>query len=105
MTFTYVDNLQIGDPILVSEHGSFLRFGWFAGYGRNTIQYFTTGSVVWAKKAEDEGRKFKPSKAFVQITHKYRIAKIQEPVFNDQEDKDYYEEAKQILIEKGLIKQ
>jgi len=106
MNFTYVDKLEIGDPILVAESGSFLNFGWFAGYGQNTIQYYLPWAIVAADKVQKThpDKKIKIYKAYVQKTNRFRVAKIQEPVFSNAEDRERYEKARQILIDRGMIK-
>lgn len=106
MQFTYVDKLEIGDPILVAESGSFLSFGWFVGYGRNTVQFITPRAVVYNDECQkkDPRKPIKIWKSYVQQTHRFRVAKIQEPVFSDLEEKETYEKAKRILIDKGMIK-
>lgn len=106
MNFTYVDKLEVGDPIIVAESGSYLNFGWFAGHGQNTIQYYLPWAVVAANKAQREypDKKIKIYKSYVQKTNKHRVAKIQEPVFSEKEDRERYEKAKEILIERGIIK-
>lgn len=106
MNFTYVDKLEIGDPIIVAESGSFLNFGWFAGYGQNTVQYYLPWAVIAADKTQRENpqKKIRMYKAYVQKTNRHRVAKIQEPVFFEQDDRERYEEARRILIDRGIIK-
>lgn len=103
MQFKYVDNLKQGDTILVSN-GNYLDLGFFAGYGRNTVQYYTPRGVAYREELIKTGKKPKLFKSYVQMTSKFRLAKINDPIFSDQEDGIEYEKAKQILIGEGIIK-
>lgn len=104
MQFKYVDNLKQGDTILVSN-GNYLDLGFFVGYGRNTVQYYTPNSIAYREELiKKEGKQLRPYKSYVQMTSKFRIAKINDPIFSDQEDGIEYEKAKQILIGEGIIK-
>ena len=102
----YIEKLNVGDTIVVAEGSSFLRIGFFAGYGRGTFQFYTPSSVVWYDKQEKQGNKPRFWKSYVQSTHKYRVMKIDDKglEFEAQEHEQEYWTAKQVLINKGIIK-
>lgn len=102
----YVKNLQIGDTIAVAESGNFFSVGFFAGEGRGTIQYYTPRMVLYVAEQEAKGRKVTMMKSYVQQTNQWRMIKLH-PDFvehSDKDNEDSYQEARQILINKGIIK-
>lgn len=103
MEYIYVDELNVGDTLFISGQ-NMLEIGFFAGKGRGTIQYYTPGGVIYVKKKEQSGVKVKFWKSYVSETSKWRIAKIKTPIFKDKIEEQRYEEAKNYLIQKGIIK-
>lgn len=103
MTYIYVDELNIGDTIFVSGQNN-LQLGFFAGKGKGTIQFYRIWAVLKAKEREKAGGNPKMYKDYVGETNQWRIAKVKDPIFRDKEEQHKYEEAKQYLIEKGIIK-
>lgn len=107
MGYKYADNLEIGDTIVISE-GNYLNMGFFAGRGRNTIQYYTPSCVVavW-EKAQQKNEKFKIKdcwKGYIKDS-KWRIAKVNTPLFGAPEHEEDYKKATEILKEIKFIKQ
>jgi hypothetical protein len=110
----YGGQLQIGDFIAISYASGF-TFGWYCGYGKNTLQFFEYNWPVishdhyirakndeaysYHKKANsEEFSKNWINKSYV-MQWNFRVMKIENPesVFTDQKDLDKYNEAKQIL--------
>jgi hypothetical protein len=79
--------LEIGDPILVS-YGSGMTFALFAGYGRGTIQYYTTYGIIYnAEAAIRKGNKPKFYKAYIHGENtEYRVAKVTPDILFNEED-------------------
>jgi hypothetical protein len=124
----YGGQIVPGDFIAVSD-GNHLSFGWYAGNGRGTLQYYpmqgpnrvykeyrawsTLNDVEkaknkWLTKRYEKGFTMKCLwKSFINSVHSTRVMKITniEDIFTDQEDRIMYEESKQALITLKFIKQ
>lgn len=124
----YGGQIVPGDFIVVSD-GNHLSFGWYAGNGRGTLQYYPMRgpqSVYndyksWLRYSEEEKKKNRWTtkryekgftmkciwKSFVNAVHSTRVMKITniEDIFTDPEDRKTYEESKQALITLKFIKQ
>jgi hypothetical protein len=97
--------LVIGDPILIS-YGSGLSFGLFAGYGRGTIQYYTTSGIIYQDEAaRRKGTKPKFYKAYIHGENtEYRVAKVTPDILFNEQDAINYEQAVIILKLENIIK-
>ena len=97
--------LEIGDPILVS-YGSGMTFALFAGYGRGTIQYYTTYGIIYnAEAAIRKGNKPKFYKAYIHGENtEYRVAKVTPDILFNEEDAMNYEKAIEILKQENIIR-
>lgn len=120
--------LEIGDLIAVSN-GNYMSFGWFAGTGRGTVQFYYYGQPgssyeayqEWLNKPEAKRGKWENKmyeKGFTRkclwkcyiygntVNDTSRIIKITHPeeVFTTPEDRDRYEKSKEAMILLNLIK-
>jgi hypothetical protein len=118
--------LEIGDLIAVSN-GNYMSFGWFAGTGSGTIQFYYYGEPGsryedyknWLNEPEDKRSKWKNYekgftkkslwKAYIYgstVGDTTRIIKITHPedVFTTPEDRNTYEKSKEAMIFLNLIK-
>jgi len=124
-TLKYGGVLHPGDFIAISN-GNHISFGWYAGDGRNTLQYYWMGGPgqvydnysqwqknpsnvhSWrAKNFEKYGFSTKLFiKSFINSVHDSRVMKITNPeeIFTKQEDRDEYEKSKEALITINFIK-
>lgn len=124
----YGGQIVPGDFVVVS-YQNHLDFGWYAGNGRGTLQYYTMrGPAVayrdyedWLKLSDEEKAKNKWAtsrfikgfttkcfwKSYINSVHPTRIMKVPSPeeVFTEQEDRELYERSKEILITLNIIKQ
>jgi hypothetical protein len=104
MELKYGGTLKIGDPIIVC-YGSGMLFGLFAGYGRNTVQYYMPNSIVY--QAEHSTKNNKRPKFYKGYIHgdnvKYRVMKASPEVLYNQEDMQEYEKAIDILKQYNFI--
>jgi hypothetical protein len=124
----YGGQIVPGDFIAVSD-GNYLNFGWYAGDGRNTLQYYTMRGPqsvyndykTWLRYSDDEKNKNKWMskryekgftmkclwKSFINSVHATRVMKITniEDIFTNPEDRKEYEDSKQALITLKFIKQ
>ena len=124
----YGGQIVPGDFIVVSD-GNHLSFGWYAGNGRGTLQYYPMrgpqsvynsykeflrftdkekSENKWMTKRFEKGFTMKCIwKSFVNAVHSTRIMKITniEDIFTDPEDRKEYEDSKQALITLKFIKQ
>jgi len=124
----YGGQIVPGDFIAVSD-GNHLSFGWYAGNGRGTLQYYPMrgpssvyndyktwlrysdgekGRNKWMSKRYEKGFTMKCLwKSFINSVHSTRVMKITniEDIFTDQEDRIMYEDSKQALITLKFIKQ
>lgn len=118
--------LHPGDFIAVSD-GNHLNFGWYAGDGRNILQYYIIGGPAriyqeyrawstlndvekaknkWLCKRYEKGLTMKYLwKSYINTVHNTRIMKITniEDIFTNQEDRDMYETSKQVMITLNFI--
>jgi hypothetical protein len=124
----YGGQIVPGDFIAISN-GNHIEFGWYAGNGRGTLQYYSSRGVVrcykdyedWLKMNDEAKKKnrwmtsrFEKGftakcfwKGYINSVHKTRIIKITHPedIFTDIEDIKEYEESKEIMIKLNLVKQ
>lgn len=124
-TLKYGGQLSVGDFIAVSN-GNCISFGWYAGDGRGTLQYYWMsgpGQVYedylnweknplsvkhWrAKSFEKHGFSMKLFwKSYINAVHDSRVIKITRPedIFTNQEDRINYEKSREALIKLNFIK-
>jgi hypothetical protein len=124
-TLKYGGQLSVGDFIAVSN-GNCITFGWYAGDGRGTLQYYWLGSpgqvyedyLNWeknpssvkhwrAKQFEKHGLSMKLFwKSYINSVHDNRVVKITRPedIFTNQEDRINYEKSREALIKLNFIK-
>lgn len=120
----YGGDLEIGDFIGVSI-GNTMDFGWYCGDGRDTLQYYnyyipasrhsqytewagTDGKHRWLSRIFEKGFTKKCLyKSYINTVHSTRVIKILHPetIFTEKEDREIYEESKEILINLNFIKQ
>jgi len=128
-TLRYGGQLSPGDFIAVSE-GNRVFFGWYFGDGiGGTLQYYYIGapcssyeryeewekikdpeikSKHWTAKKYSKGFTLKSIwKSYINAVHDIRVVKITNPedIFTTQEDKEQYEQSKEILIKLKFVKQ
>ena len=125
-TIKYGGVLHPGDFIAISD-GNHLNFGWYAGNGRNTLQYFvmrgpsavydeyrswsTLNDVEraknkWLTKRYEKGFTVKCLwKSYINSVHTTRVMKITniEDIFTSPEDRLQYERSKEALITLNFI--
>ena len=97
--------LEIGDPLLIA-YGSAIEFGLFAGYGRGTVQYYTTSGIIYQYE-HAMSKKIKPKfyKAYIHgCNTEYRVAKVNPEVLHNTEDIKNYEQAIEILKLENIVK-
>jgi len=124
----YGGQIVPGDFLAIS-YNNHLDFGWYAGNGRGTLQYYPMHGPMrcyedyesWSKYSDEEKRKnkwaskrfekgFTPKclwKSFINSVHKTRVMKITniEDIFTDPEDRETYEKSKEVMIKLNLVKQ
>jgi hypothetical protein len=107
-------HLEVGDFIAISYAAGF-TFGWYCGYGKNTLQYIEYSWPVvslnqynrvktdpaysdYEKANSEEFSKKWIAKNYVKDWN-YRVMKIQNPeaIFTEKQNLDKYKESKQIL--------
>jgi hypothetical protein len=116
-----------GDFIAISD-GNHINFGWYAGNGRNTLQYYgfripkdayeryeqwtmlkeEDKKSKWTNKQFEKGFTIKCLwKSFINSVHKTRVIKITnvEDIFTEQEDIKAYQESREVMIKLNLVKQ
>lgn len=127
MEIKYGGTLEFGDLIAISD-GNCMSFGFYAGRGKSgTVQYYSLWSPTvaysryeeWLKISEEEkgrhwGTKFYKKgfsskclyKNYINAVYDTRIIKLTDPegVFTDPEIKEQYNQAKEVLIKIGMIK-
>jgi hypothetical protein len=127
-TIKYGGVLHPGDFIAVSN-GNHISFGWYAGDGRGTLQfYYMEGPartykdykdwLTWSdeQKAKNKwmssrfanGFRLKCLwKSYINSVHKTRVMKVTNPeeIFTNKEDREIYEESKAALITLNFIQQ
>jgi len=116
-------SLQPGDFIAIAYSNHF-TLGWFAGYGRGTVQYhyLTTPRDVYddylnykqdaskfssnyAKRFADGFTRKSMWKLYVNAPHGNRIIKLENPEYIlDQETLETYKRSREALIEAKIIK-
>jgi len=121
-TLRYGGNLQVGDFIAVS-YTNCIWFGWYAGDGRGTLQYYSINSPInsyenyenWKTRQASGGARSEryPNgftrkclyKSYINSVHQTRVMKIANPeeLFTEQEDREKYEKSKEILIQLNFI--
>ena len=114
-----------GDFVVVS-YQNHLDFGWYAGNGSGTLQYYHFRSPgqakdryeEWTKEVESERSKWSNKvygkgftrkclwKSYINSVHPTRVMKLENPeqVFTEQEDIMDYEKSKEALITLNIIK-
>jgi hypothetical protein len=123
MKVRYGGDLQIGDFIMVAGNG-YTSFGWYAGRGRGTVQYYHYGVPGdrfkefkdWEDGKLDNhtwlGEQFKKHGFSSKLFYKdyiyggginlngSRVVKMTDPesIFTEQEDLDRYRKSKEALI-------
>lgn len=124
----YGGQIVPGDFVVVS-YQNHLDFGWYAGNGRGTLQYYTMrGPAIakleyekWSNMSDKEKseNKWMTSrfikgftakcfwKSYINSVHPTRIMKVPNPeqIFTEQEDRELYERSKEVLITLNIIKQ
>lgn len=125
-TLKYGGVLHPGDFIAVSN-GNHISFGWYAGDGRGTLQFYYLGQpartykdyqdwLTWNDEQKSKNkwmtRRFEKGfttkcmwKSYINAVHATRVMKIDRPeeIFTDQEDRDTYERSKEALITLNFI--
>jgi len=126
-TLKYGGVLYPGDFVAISN-GNHITFGWYAGDGRGTLQfYYMEGpkSVYkdyqsflkysdeeksknkWMCKRFEKGLTTKCLwKSYINSVHATRVMKITNPedIFTNREDRNIYEESKQVMITINFIR-
>jgi len=124
----YGGTIVPGDFIAVSD-GNHINFGWYAGNGRNTLQYYHVRTAMgchqdyesWSKMTDVEKAKNKWQskrfekgfttkclwKSFINSVHATRVMKITniEDIFTEKEDREDYEISREVMIKLNLVKQ
>lgn len=127
MTVRYGGELNFGDLIGVT-YSNHILFGFYAGKGNGTLQYYPINHVAftlddyqeWQKLSDEQKkgswktRRYSKGftskcfyKSYINSVHKTRVIKMDSPenIFTEKDDKETYEKAKQALIKVGMIKQ
>jgi len=124
-TIKYGGVLHPGDFIAISN-GNHISFGWYAGDGRGTLQYYWMGGpgqvydnyLKWQKDPSSVGswraKNFEKNgfttklfrKSYVNAVHETRVMKVTniEELLTKREDRDEYEKSKEALITINFIK-
>ena len=125
MELKYGGQLEKGDFIAVSN-GNHITFGWYAGEGRGTLQYWWMGCPNasyeryqdWLKLDDQEKQKswwkgFQKGfsvkclfKSYINAVHSTRVMKIKHPedIFTTQKDLETYEKSRDVLISLNIVK-
>jgi len=126
MKIRFGGDLNFGDFIAVSN-GNHISFGWYAGRGRGTLQYFWFGSPAnayndyedwtelsdelkarsWKTKKYSKGFSSKTMyKSYINAVHETRVMKVTnaEEIFTDPKDLERYTESVKVLKLIGMIK-
>jgi hypothetical protein len=96
--YRYAKSLEKGDSIIIAN-GNYLDIGFFIGYGRGTIQYYTPKGIIYWKEQLEKGFKYTPSKHYCQETSIFRVAKFDNPEFLEEIEEIKYHQAKDFLKE------
>ncbi len=122
----YGGQIVPGDLVAISN-GNHIEFGWYAGNGRGTLQYyhFRTPKMAndryedWLKQAENERSKWANEmyekgftskclwKSYINSVHASRVMKLTniEDILTEPEDRETYEKSRETLITLNIIKQ
>lgn len=127
-TIRYGGDLIPGDFIAVSD-GNHINFGWYAGDGRGTLQYYSMRGPMlyyrdyeswlamtdaekaknrWMSKRFEKGFTVKCMwKSYINTVHKTRVMKLTnvEDIFTDPEDIKEYQQSREVMIKLNLVKQ
>jgi len=126
-TIKYGGQLVPGDFIAVS-YNNHLDFGWYAGNGRGTLQYYTFRAPKnaqerydeWLQLSDEEKKKHWLAKhhekglsvkllwkSYINAVHSTRVMKITniEDIFTEKEDRQDYEKSREVLVTLNIIKQ
>ena len=127
-TIKYGGQIVPGDFIAIA-FGNTIDFGWYAGNGRGTLQYYTFRGPAnanrdyqdclkmtdkeksehkWQTKRFEKGLTTKCLwKSYINSVYDSRIVKITnvEDIFTDSEDRQDYEKSRETLITLNIIKQ
>lgn len=127
MELKYGGTLEFGDLVAISD-GNYMSFGFYAGRGiGGTFQYYGIWSPThaynqyedWLKMPEEQrekhwnSRRYKKgftskciTKSYINAVRDSRIIKLTDPegVFTDPGILEQYNQAKEILIKIGMIK-
>lgn len=125
MELKYGGQIERGDLIAVSN-GNHIHFGWYAGTGRGTLQYWWILQPAnaydnyqdWLKLPEDKrsrwnNKRFEKGftskciyKSYINAVHDTRVMKITNPedVFTAPKDREAYEKSKEALITLNILK-
>ena len=123
----YGGQIVPGDFIAISD-GNHINFGWYAGNGRGTLQYYPMRGAMrcyedyksWLAMSDEEkaknkwySKRFEKGftvkclwKSYINSVHPTRVMKLENPeqVFTEQEDIMDYEKSKEALITLNIIK-
>jgi hypothetical protein len=122
----YGGQIVPGDFIAVAFNNH-IDFGWYAGNGRGTLQYYHFRVPMnahdrwdeWNNQPDEEKSKSWRSKqykngftskclwkSYINSVHETRVIRITniEDIFTEPEDRDSYEKSKEVLIKLNLIK-
>lgn len=124
-TLRFGGKLLPGDFIAVSN-GNWLTFGWYAGDGRGTLQYYTMHGpgVVYKNYQQflqdpngkdnkylvrqyEKGFTIKTLwKSYINAVHSTRVVKIENPesILTEEDDIEAYQKSKEVLITLNFIK-
>ena len=125
MELRHGGKLEIGDLVAVSN-GNYISFGFYAGTGRGTLQYWWIRQPAnaynnyqdWLKLPEDKrsrwtNKRFEKGfttkciyKSYINAVHDTRVIKITNPedIFTKTEDRESYEKSKEVLITLNILK-
>ena len=126
MKLHYGGELEFGDFIAVSC-GNCMDFGFYAGTGRGTLQYYPFRGPInayekyqeWLALPEEQrgrywyAKQYKKGfsskclyKSYINAVHRSRVIKLINPetIFTDAEDYNNYVRSKEVLIKIGMIK-
>lgn len=122
----YGGRILPGDFIAVAFNNH-IDFGWYAGNGRDTLQYYHFRGPMnaydrwdeWNNQSDEEKNKAWRAKqyrngfttkclwkSYINSVHETRVIRITniEDIFTEPEDRDNYEKSKEVLIKLNFIK-
>ena len=123
----YGGQIVPGDFLAIS-YNNHIDFGWYAGNGRGTLQYYTFRGPKsaqerydewltlsdeekkkhWLAKYHEKGLSVKCLwKSYINSIHSTRVMKITniEDIFTEKEDREDYEKSREVLVTLNIIKQ